>query len=277
MKICKTSCLCWLLLFPIILCYASGERPYWMHQATAGMNISHLPRVNETFTLTYTYTPLNDPNSVIYPKEMKFTFIGYETHSGPRSHDFYEIVTGQVTNEFSELQQDVPTEFTISLRITKPIAKVILRGYVPGYPAWISRIELFLLDSISGQYGTGEQFLKKYVPIEYRYDACDGSFTEPCYALQLFEQNRAIISMMKQLEPKLSDSLALLLHSDQYRIGAPPGLPRWDDENNRWIEEELFEYYLRDGWYDAVREGTHEEWIEQEREKIMKEHEKKDY
>jgi hypothetical protein len=261
----------WLMLFAIIFCYANGEKQYWMQQASARMDISHMPKVGEVFTLTYTYTPFRDPASAVYPKEMKFA---------PRPQqvsDFYEIVVGQLTNKFPDIQENKPIEFTISLRITKPVPKVRLHGYIPGYNAWHSVIELFLLDSITGQYGTGEQFLKTYIPIVYRYDACDGSFTEPCFNALLAERNSEIIAMMKQLEPRLSDSLALLLHSDQYRVGAPPGLSRWDEENEQWIMNEVFEYYLNDSWYDAAREGKHEEWIQQEREKIIQEHEKENH
>jgi hypothetical protein len=76
--------------------------------------------------------------------------------------------------------------------------------------------------------------------------------------------------MIKQFEPSLSDSEALLLHSDQYRTGVPEGLPRWDEENKRWMDEEVYEYYLRDGWFKALREGRREEWIRDEKIKIEK-------
>ncbi|MGQ9816710.1 MAG: hypothetical protein ACUVQ3_01980 [bacterium] len=53
---------------------------------------------------------------------------------------------------------------------------------------------------------------------------------------------------MKEIEPVFTDSLALLLHSEQYKVGVPKGTARWDSLNQRWNGRALFDYYLKDGW-----------------------------
>lgn len=129
-------------------------------------------------------------------------------------------------------------------------------------------ITLFLVDSTVGQYGTKEEY-EGNLPIEYRYDPVDWSFTcSPSQNPAPVDENRRIIKMIKQFEPALSDSEALLLHSDQYRVGLPEGLPMWNEENKRWMDEEIFEYYLKDGWFKALREGRHEKWIQDEKNKF---------
>jgi hypothetical protein len=131
-------------------------------------------------------------------------------------------------------------------------------------------LRLFLIDSLTGQYGTKEE-QESNLPVEYRYDPVDGSFTcSPSQNPAPVDENRRIIKMIKQFEPALFDSEALLLHSDQYRTGIPEGLPRWDEKNKRWMDEEIFEYYLKDGWFKALREGRHIEWILDEKSKIQK-------
>jgi len=137
-------------------------------------------------------------------------------------------------------------------------------------------IRLFLIDEKTGLLGTGED-KKKGRPVEYRYDAVDGTFYPPgkLDTPVNVEWNRRIITMMKEIEPALSDSQALLLHSDHYRIGTPKEATHWDEEKKCLVtdEEKIFEYYLKDGWFKALLSGKREEWIKKEKEKIKLQYE----
>ncbi|MGB3480412.1 MAG: hypothetical protein WBB67_14785 [bacterium] len=158
-------------------------------------------------------------------------------------------------------------------RIPKPYKMVFINTFLGTAKGHKYRmvggcLRLFLIDSLTGQYGTGEEY-EKSLSVVHRYDPVDGSFTcSPSQNPAPVEENRRIIKMIKALEPRLSDSLALLLHSDQYRVGIPKGLPKWHEENKRWLEEEIFEYYLKDGWFEALRENRREEWLQEEKKKI---------
>jgi len=188
-------------------------------------------------------------------------------------------IIGQDKFFFSGLEIGETKEFRVHCRILKSwnwiqitgSVELVYQGKIRGDVAGKAGIPLYLINPETGQYGTKEEYEGK-LPVEYRYDPVDGSFTcSPSQNPAPVEENRRIIKMIKELEPRLSDSLALLLHSDQYRVGVPKGLPIWDEEKQRWIEEEIFKYYLNDGWFEALQEGRREAWIIQEREKIMKE------
>jgi len=175
---------------------------------------------------------------------------------------------------FSGLRIGEVKKFRTRCKILKPVTRIGISGGIglavqgsSGITS-IGSVNLYLLDSLTGQYGTKEEYEGK-LPVVHRYDPVDGSFTcSPDQNPAPVEENRRIIKMIKALEPRLSDSLALLLHSDQYRVGIPKGLPRWDEEKQRWIEEEVFEYYLKDGWFEALRENRREEWLQEEKKKI---------
>jgi hypothetical protein len=229
------------------------------------------PKVGEVFEAVYRVR-LKEENSLNKHPE-KMVAMGYVIHFSSRPMDPVTFIT--------EKEIFVPVlnpgewrEFSVKLRIDKIANDVLIqtgtrfkasRSGAPG------GLHIYLLDSLTGQYGTKEEYEGK-LPVEHRYDPVDGSFTcSPDRNPAPVEENRRIIKMIRDLEPRLSDSLALLFHSDQYRVGVPKGLPRWDEEKQRWIEEEIFKYYLNDGWFEALQEGRREAWIIQEREKIMKE------
>jgi hypothetical protein len=131
-------------------------------------------------------------------------------------------------------------------------------------------IRLFLVDKKTGLLGIKSDLIKE-LPVEYRYDAVDGTFYSPG-ELDVpvnAKWNLEIIEMIKELEPALSDSEALLLHSDHYRIGIPKDAVYWDKKEECWVtnEKKMFEVFLKDGWYDALKEGKRNAWIETEKEK----------
>jgi hypothetical protein len=128
---------------------------------------------------------------------------------------------------------------------------------------------LTLVDTITGQYGKGLTASETQA-IKYRYDFVDGTFLETYIPERVsITENTKIISMMRKLEPRLNDSLALLLHSDYFRIGAPEDMPYWDEDNSRWLYEDVYDLYLKDGWLKAVLQNERDSWIEKERLKLQ--------
>ncbi len=231
------------------------------------ISIPFIPKVGEVFEATLTIYCKNDlePDRLGRPgPDYKVTFEGDVEFINGREHIIYDY-----------LKQGETKRFKAKMVIKKAKERVGIGGGIVTtkrpYFAQGANIEMFLVDPQTGQYGTKEEYEGK-LPVEHRYDPVDGSFTcSPDRNPAPVEENRRIIKMIRDLEPRLSDSLALLFHSDQYRVGVPKGLPKWDEENKRWLEEEIFEYYLKDGWFESLHAGKREAWIIQEREKIMKE------
>jgi hypothetical protein len=227
------------------------------------------PKVGEVFEVIYRVR-LKEKNQLdVFPAKM--VEMGYVTYFRTGSIDPVTLIT--------EKEIFVPVlnkgewhEFSAKYIINekaKHIKLIAGTRFKVSKSGTFSQMTLHLIDPETGQYGTEDEYLGK-LPVEYRYDPVDGSFTcSPNQNPAPVSENRRIIQMIKNLEPRISDSLALLLHSDQYRVGCPAGLPRWDEENKHWIDGEIFEYYLRDGWFDAVQEGRRDTWIIKERKKIM--------
>lgn len=254
-------------LLPILITvfgYSSqGEILFERQQASAYIDISVTPKIGEVFTVSYTFVPHMDAGEAsYYPYVMKFSVNTYQEKNA------YKIVTGQLENELLAIKKGEPTTYTISLMITKSVPVIQIGAGIPGRIAWVRFIKLYLIDPETGQYGTKEEY-EGNLPAEYRYDPVDGSFTcSPSLNPAPVEENRRIIKMIRELEPRLSDSLALLLHSDQYRVGIPRGVSQWDSLNQRWIDKGVYEYYLRDGWFKALQEGKRDEWLKKEKAKI---------
>lgn len=115
-----------------------------------------------------------------------------------------------------------------------------------------------VIDEETGQFGTEAAYRNS--KLVFRCDHMDGKWLEqgqPGYE----PFNREIIEMMKRLEPAVTDSEALCLHSEMYHVGWPPSVrAKWDKEKQEWIEDDIFLYYLKQGWLAAMREGRIEEW-----------------
>lgn len=77
--------------------------------------------------------------------------------------------------------------------------------------------------------------------------------------------------MIKKLEPTLTDSEALCLHSDKYKAGVPYGYKPKGSEKDNWRDDsELFKYYLDNGWLKAFRSGARDLWNKEMNKKIKK-------
>jgi|GEM_PF-1137419 len=223
--------------------------------------IPFIPKVGEIFEATITIYCKND---LEYYKAGPDYTVQFEGD--------VEIIEGREHIIHGYLKKGETRRFKAKMVIKESKEKVGIGGSIVatkpvpfGQGAYI---EMFLLDPETGQYGTKEEY-EGNLPAEYRYDPVDGSFTcSPSLNPAPVEENRRIIKMIRELEPRLSDSLALLLHSDQYRVGIPRGVSQWDSLNQRWIDKGVYEYYLRDGWFKALQEGKRDEWLKKEKAKI---------
>jgi len=180
-------------------------------------------------------------------------------------------VVGQDQFFFSGLTPGETKEFHTCCQILEPAKwvnidgdiELVVRGKNLGAVATYGDARLWLIDPETGQYGSTEVIEAEYESIVYRYEATTFGFMsgpDPAVA----EINRKVIVMMRKMEPTLSDSEALLLHSDIALVGAPPEYhPRKVEEGMLPGEEyeEFYKYYLEKGWLKAVREGKHEDWI----------------
>jgi len=180
---------------------------------------------------------------------------------------------------FSGLSFGEYKEFHFHCRIIKAINIIkiervlnrVIQGkfYGPITIGGYTSLSLRLIDPQTGQYGTREA---EYEGIEYRYEAATFGFMsapDPTVG----ELNKKVIAMMRKMEPALSDSEALLLHSEIAQVGAPIGFhPKKFEKGMLPGEEyeEFYKYYLRNGWLKAIREGRYEEWIKDEKSKLEK-------
>jgi len=230
------------------------------------LSIPYIPKVGETFEVTFTILCKQNMDDIRFGPNYSIFF----------TSNVATIISGKEQKFYGYIRKGETKQFKAKMIIKDPVPTVSINAIISsekksGWPPQSIGLIIFLVDPQTGQYGTKEEYEGK-LPVEYRYDPVDGSFTcSPSQNPAPVEENRRIIKMIKQFEPALSDSEALLLHSDQYRVGIPKGLPKWHEENKRWLEEEVFEYYLKDGWFESLHAGKREAWIIQEREKIMKE------
>ncbi|HEX7320947.1 MAG TPA: hypothetical protein VF399_11420 [bacterium] len=227
------------------------------------LHLPSMPRVGEVFEAEFTVFCINDLENIKFGPNYTVTF----------SSNAATITTGKEHNFSGFMKKGDFKQFKVKMKINKAVPTVSIGSAITSkkWPARELVLVIFLIDSLTGRYGTKEEYERK-LPVEYRYDFIDGSFIGAYDQTRVsLEENRQIIKMMKLLEPALSDSEALLLHSDMYRIGIPKGAAIWDEVNKRWIEKGIFEYYLKDGWYKALQQGMLEQWREDEKRKIENE------
>ncbi|MEO0166834.1 MAG: hypothetical protein ABIL39_11930, partial [candidate division WOR-3 bacterium] len=234
----------WLMMVVIGLGYAQDFVSPLEHDVEQMMYIrGAYPRVGETFEVVYRIKLKEENRLNMYPQRM--VALGYTVHFWAGSTDPIIFL--------SEKEIFVPIlkpgewrEFSVKLKITKKAVSIRIMGGIrfkvsKGCGATIN-MPLYLIDPETGQYGTREEY-ERGLSVEYRYDFVDGSFIGRYDQSRVsLEENRRIIKMMKELEPSLTDSLALLLHSEQYKVGVPKGTAKWDSLNQRWIDKGVYEY-----------------------------------
>jgi hypothetical protein len=177
---------------------------------------------------------------------------------------------------FSGLKLGETKEFRARCRIVKPWNWIQVTGHIAlgrkgdvrGAVSAKGGIPLYLIDPKTGQYGTRKD---AYEGIECRYEAATfGFMSGPDPAVR--ELNKKVIVMMRKMEPALSDSEALLLHSEIAQVGAPQEFhPKKFEKGMLPGEEyeEIYMYYLRNGWLKAVREGRHKNWLIQMKDSLL--------
>ena len=261
----------WLLVMSLVCISKASQQGMSRKSADVELRLSTSPKLNEVFTVRA---------KIIGRKGLEedaYFFSTYEFRVVFSTHPEGAIkIIDKSEGYIPELRNGWTKEVECRMQIVKPLTNInILCRLYPlshGVTQVADVIELYLLDSLTGQYGTREEYEGR-LPAEYWYDPLVGTFTcSPSQNPAPVEENRQIIKMIKNLEPALSDSEALLLHSEQYKVGVPKGVVKWDSAGQRWTEERMFEYYLKDGWLKALRENRLEEWRKQEKQKILSEH-----
>ncbi|HEX7319414.1 MAG TPA: hypothetical protein VF399_03535 [bacterium] len=276
MKVAGTSKVLGLILVVIGMTWAQGysvSRPEFhggsppakiVTSLGAQLSIPFMPKTGEVFEVTLTVQCNNDFENIHFGPDYTVKFFGSEG---------VEIISGKEHKFFGCMHKGDVKEFKAKMIIKKSDPRINIYGGISDQiwgPQGIG-FDLFLIDNKTAQYGTKIEQESK-LPVEYRYDPIVGSFTcTPSQNPAPVEENRRIINTMKQLEPALSDSEALLLHSEMYKVGIPKGAAIWDSLNQHWIDKGIFEYYLKDGWYNALQQGTLEQWREDEKRKIENE------
>ena len=271
--------LIWLVLLMVAIGYALvnaqpvAKKPNMRHPGYGPSKImlSNEPQLNSVITVTYIITPSTNIEN------MKITVTvvsGAELIAG---NNDVKIINSRLATSYYKAKKDTPIRCSFKARVLSSPFRIGVRASAP----WLDKngkeqrggslggadIERVVVDEKTGQLGTlGE----KYKGIEYHYDVCDGSFTkEPQIGAE--EYNRKIIALMKKLEPTLTDSEALCLHSDKYKAGEPYGYKPKGSEKENWRDDsELFKYYLDNGWLKAFRGGNRDLWNKEMNKKIKK-------
>jgi len=275
-KIHKIAAIGLLMILAVEIGQAQKELPPLENHIEGEMRIvGNYPKVGEIFEIVYRIKVKETADWTRKKDNLTHDYLAVIRYAPPEAVE----ILGEDKFFFSGLTIGETREFRTRCRILKPVGWIYIDGDIDlavqgksyGPVAISGDKSLWLLDPQTGQYGTRTEY-EKGLPVEYRYDFSDGRFLGPQEAcVGWVEENRKIIEMMKRLESALSDSEALLLHSEQFQVGAPRGTVKWDEEEEKWIEDEMYEYYLKDGWFKAAREGRLEEWRKKEKEKIQKE------
>jgi len=136
------------------------------------------------------------------------------------------------------------------------------------------RIQLVLVDEKTGRFGSRDE--KKYskktdLHILRRYDYNIGEWTKKPND-SFMGGNYTIICSIRKLEPSITDSEALCLHADLFKIG----LPYKDDPNGKAViimdgtESEQYKCSLGNGWLKAFRMGKRGAWIKENEGRMRK-------
>jgi len=145
-------------------------------------------------------------------------------------------------------------------RITEPNYKVFIRALLRvkggGYGLTGASFRLYLADSLTGQYITGEEMAKRPISVLAKYRNIEPEWLpEPDRSWE--ESNREIAEKMREFEPALTDSEALCLHQDNY-ILFNNGIGKGPLENTDRII-----LLLEAGWLKAQRSGAEakQKWL----------------
>jgi hypothetical protein len=264
----------------LIIAYSQATQPKLIKSELPLQN-----NIEEEMYLVGDYPKVGDIFEVVYRIKIKDT-ADWTNREDYLTNDYCAVIHAQpdateMIGEnlffFSGLKLGETKEFRARCRIVKPWNWIQVTGHIAlgrkgdvrGAVSAKGGIPLYLIDPKTGQYGTRKD---AYEGIECRYEAATfGFMSGPDPAVR--ELNKQVIAMMRKMEPALSDSEALLLHSEIAQVGVPTEVhPKKFEKGMLPGEEyeEFYKYYLRNGWLKAIREGRHEEWIKDEKSKLEK-------
>ena len=136
-----------------------------------------------------------------------------------------------------------------------------------GVGAWV--INYVCVDPVTGLLGNRDDWEKsKNIAVDKNsiichYDYIAGVFTKEAL-VGYSGENKKIIALLKEMEPSITDSEALCLHADNYKliinaIGDPNA-----------TDEERIKKLLSAGWLKAIRSGNRENWNKEMHRKMIK-------
>ncbi len=117
----------------------------------------------------------------------------------------------------------------------------------------------YLINSLTGQYGTRDEYDKQLrKDASWWYDHA-GEFTNEPVSPDCAARNREIIAQLKQMEPNLTDWEALYLHYD----GIQALMDGMGTQKTTW--EERWRFLLEIGWLEKQRAGKEikEKWLKE--------------
>ena len=245
----------------IVLVIGVGQANGWLSPLEGDvdqeMYISgEYPKVGDVFEVVYRIK-LKEKNRLDeYPKKM--VAMGYVTHFSSRPMDPVTFITEKEIF-VQVLNPGEWREFSVKLRIDKITNDVLIQAgtrFKASRSGAFWGLHLYLLDPETGQYGTKEQWLNRGIGVLGKYNNVEPQwFSEIDPAWE--PSNRKIAQEMRKFEPALTDSEALCLHEDNYKLI----INAIGDSNA--TDEQRIEHLLKAGWLDAQRSGAEakEKWF----------------
>ncbi len=267
----------------------SKMKPSFHYKVEANVSTDK-PKLNEPITITWKITSDKDIEKV----GVRFRSLwGVEviTDIQPVGFQTEEIYTKQYSDHRTnrvliyKISKGETREFTATIKFVKvpTIYKAIGVSFSiqssdnkNGWGAGGWGVSYVYVDPVTGLLGDRDDWEKsKNIWVDKNsiichYDYIDGSFTKESLS-EYAGENKRIISMLRKIEPSITDSEALNLHSDRFKIGIPYGYESvWIAKENKWDESKQFKYYLDNGWLKAFRSGGREKWIKEYKSKVQK-------
>ncbi|MEO0228218.1 MAG: hypothetical protein ABIL70_09250, partial [candidate division WOR-3 bacterium] len=253
------------LLMVLVVCgsYASKEG-MTREGAEVDLTLSGMPKLNEIFEVRAT---------IIGKKGLDEYAYYFPTYEFMATLDIFSKeresvkILGKNEIYIPELRNEWTKELKFRLQIVKKIPYISIichlypiRDFRMGRVTQVAdAIELYLLDSLTGQYGTREEYEKKLrQQAEWWYDPA-GEFTSDPVSPDCAARNKEIIASLKKLEPNLTDWEALYLHYD----GIQALMGGMGDAKTTW--EDRWKFLLEMGWLEKQRAGKEikQKWLKE--------------
>jgi hypothetical protein len=232
------------------------------------ITLSKKPKIGETVKLTFSVTSRTDI------KHARIKFNGVEGVEFISGEGRVERLNGKTARIYYHAQKDVINSFSIYVKAKSSPFRVDVTASVPwkdksvhenpGSPFGLNLIHLLLIDSLTGQLGTIEEYNQHPIRrILMYYNHYDGEWlNDPDPSFEI--TNRKIVVGMRKFEPALSDSEALALHGDMIQgIMFGIGVSKKDaSKPAKEVEDMIIKYLLKEGWLGKLRNGTKDKWFQ---------------